>query len=146
MWTNDYLRLFYCHVHRIYFLYAISSLTVSSKNRRIDLMNIDIKYNLHSIRRSDIPFVISTVYFWLSIFFIIGRTMSTLFIAASIHDASRKPIVTLRNVPSIAYSLEVQRFTYQVVTGLGALSGKRFFFLTRKLILAVSLAFFYIHD
>lgn len=47
MWTNDYLRLFYCPVHRIYFLYAISSLTVSSKNRRIDLMNIDLKYIIY---------------------------------------------------------------------------------------------------
>lgn len=87
---------------------------------------------------SDIPNAINAVYFWLSLAFIMSRTLAMLFCAASVNDASRRPIAVLRNVPCSAWNVEVQRFTAQCTTGdVVALSGKRFFYLTRSLILAV---------
>lgn len=75
----------------------------------------------------------------MSLFFILARTLMTLFCAAAVHDASRRPVAVLRNVPACAWSVEVQRFASLCATGdVVALSGKRFFFVTRGLILAVS--------
>jgi Trehalose receptor len=87
--------------------------------------------------------------------------LSVLFFAASIHDNSKRPLRLLRFVPSEAWFLDVsgskssfvwfsfqtkhfnvvfqtQRLSDLVVAEVNALSGKQFFFLTRKLILAVS--------
>lgn len=82
----------------------------------------------------------NAVYFWLSLLFIIGRTLSVMFCAAAVNDASRRPVAVLRNVPpGAAWSQEVQRFGQLCANGeVVALSGKRFFYMTRGLILAVS--------
>lgn len=75
----------------------------------------------------------------MSLGFIMLRTLAMLFCAASVHDASRRPAAVLRNVPCSSWTVEVQRFAAQCATGdVVALSGKRFFYLTRSLILAVS--------
>ncbi|XP_037048444.1 uncharacterized protein LOC119082852 [Bradysia coprophila] len=85
-----------------------------------------------------IPLLINKVYFWAALIFITLRTLVMLFCASSINDASKKPLRVLRCVPSVAWSLEVQRFTDQLNNEVVALSGKRFFFITRKLILAIA--------
>lgn len=75
----------------------------------------------------------------MSLLFILARTLVTLFCAAAVHDASRRPVAVLRNVPASGWSAEVQRFAALCATGdVVALSGKRFFYVTRGLILAVS--------
>lgn len=65
------------------------------------------------------------------------RTLAVTLHASSIHDESKKPIEVLRTVPSSSWSLEVGRFLEEVVNDTIALSGMKFFFLTRKLILSV---------
>lgn len=78
------------------------------------------------------------IYFWFSLFFLISRTLALSLYAASIHDESKKPIEVLRAVPHYSWYTEVRRFGEEVVNNTVALSGMRFFFLTRKLILRVS--------
>lgn len=56
---------------------------------------------------------------------------------SAIHDESKKPIDVLRAVPRKTWCREVERFIEEVVNGTISLSGHKFFFLTRKLILSV---------
>ncbi|KAJ6635417.1 Gustatory receptor for sugar taste 64f, partial [Pseudolycoriella hygida] len=86
----------------------------------------------------EISLLVNKIYFWVALTFVFMRTLVMLFCASSIHDASLKPLRVLRSVPSVAWSNEVQRFTHQVSSEVVALSGKRFFFLTRKLIFAMA--------
>lgn len=67
------------------------------------------------------------------------RTLAVSLYAAEIHEQSKKPINILRAIPRNAWCDEARRFTEEVVTDTVALSGMRFFFITRKLLLAVSL-------
>lgn len=61
-----------------------------------------------------------------------------LFCASAVNEASRRPMAVLRNVPPRSWSTEAQRFAAQCTTGeMVALSGKRFFYVRRSLILAV---------
>lgn len=84
------------------------------------------------------PSLAHAVYFWFSLFFLIARTLALSLYAASIHDESKKPIEVLRAVPHDSWYTEVKRFGEEVINNTVALSGMRFFFLTRKLILSVS--------
>lgn len=77
------------------------------------------------------------IYFWFSMVFLIGRTMAVSLLAAQVHDESKKPIETLCRVPTESWCLEISRFSDEVNNGLVALSGMRFFYLTRRLILSV---------
>lgn len=77
------------------------------------------------------------VYFWFSMVFLIGRTMAVSLLAAQVHDESKKPAEILCLVPTDSWCLELSRFSDEVNTGLIALSGMRFFYLTRRLILSV---------
>lgn len=81
---------------------------------------------------------VHAVYFWFSLTFLITRTLAVSLYASGIHDESKKTIEALRAVPPNSWSLEVRRFSEEVVNDTVALSGMRFFFLTRKLILSVS--------
>lgn len=82
--------------------------------------------------------MVHAIYFWFSLIFLLLRTLAFLLFAAVIHDESKKPIDILRAAPRHDWHTEVERFIEEVVHGTVALSGMRFFFLTRKLILSVS--------
>lgn len=56
---------------------------------------------------SDQAYLINRLYFWLSLTFIITRTLTSLYLAASIHDASKAPLKVFRNVPPNEWSVEV---------------------------------------
>lgn len=57
--------------------------------------------------------------------------------AGKIHDASQRPIQYIRKVPTAEWCTELERFADQVATEKIALSGMKFFFMTRKLLLGV---------
>ncbi|CAO1403379.1 unnamed protein product [Diamesa serratosioi] len=84
------------------------------------------------------PFPINTFYFYYSLFFLIGRTTVLFLMAVSIHDESKKPIKILRNIPTEGWNSEIKRFVEEVSNDTIALSGMKFFFLTRKLVLSVA--------
>ncbi|XP_037946074.1 gustatory receptor for sugar taste 61a [Teleopsis dalmanni] len=75
---------------------------------------------------------INYIYFWFSLIFLLTRSAGVFLFAAKIHDASLLPLKTLYLVPRSCWSEEVQRFTSQITDECIALSGKRFFFVTRK--------------
>lgn len=83
------------------------------------------------------PSIPHAIYFWFSLIFLIARTLAVSLYSAEIYDQSKKPIQVLRAVPNNSWRPEVRRFTEQVVNDTIAFTGMRFFYITRKLILAV---------
>lgn len=78
------------------------------------------------------------IFFWYSLIFLVIRTFFFLIIAANINDESKNPLLILRAAPRQAWSKEIERFIEEIIYRTIALSGFRFFYLTRRLILSVS--------
>lgn len=82
------------------------------------------------------PSISHAIYFWFSLLFLIARTLAVSLYTSEIHDQSKIPMEFLRAAP--VWCIEVKRFSEHVVNGTIALTGMRFFYLTRKLILSVT--------
>ncbi|XP_017957736.1 gustatory receptor for sugar taste 64b [Drosophila navojoa] len=82
--------------------------------------------------------LIVMVAFWYSLIFAIIRTTLTIFITSSINEFEQKIITALRDVPSKAWTPEVQRFSEQLGNDMTALSGNGFFYVTRQLVLSMA--------
>jgi gustatory receptor len=95
------------------------------------------------------------LYFWFSLIYLIIRTLAVSLYSAEINDESKRPVEYLRAIPRESWCLEVsdcpffvvfltfltlkiKRFTEEVNYDVIALSGKKFFFLTRRLVLSVA--------
>lgn len=85
-----------------------------------------------------LPTYYRMVYFWYSLIFLLMRGFVVSFCAARINDESKKPFHILREVPSHSWNSETKRFFNDLVNDTIALSGMRFFFITRKLMLTVA--------
>ncbi|CAO1403359.1 unnamed protein product [Diamesa serratosioi] len=84
------------------------------------------------------PFPINTFYFFYSLIFLIGRSSTLFLMAASINDESKRPIKVLRTIPPEGWHSETERFCHQVQTEKIALSGRKFFHLTRNIIISIA--------
>lgn len=89
---------------------------------------------------SSLPFLINYVYFWFSLIYLFGRTLTAQYLASLVHDASNHPLDVLKAVPYEGWCIEVQRFIDQIRSQTMAFSGCKFFFVTRKMILAVRIS------
>ncbi|XP_055326852.1 gustatory receptor for sugar taste 64f-like [Sitodiplosis mosellana] len=112
---------------------AISQLTFLSFSNNLFFICVQLLRSIRPMR--SIP---HAIYFWFSLIFLISRTVAVSLYSSQIHDESKKPIIVLRSVPNHSWGIEVRRFCEQVVNDTVALTGMRFFFLTRKLILTVA--------
>ncbi|XP_067648195.1 gustatory receptor for sugar taste 64a-like isoform X2 [Eurosta solidaginis] len=81
---------------------------------------------------------INYVYFWFSLLFLIGRTAFVFLTAASINDEAKDALNVLRRVPATTWCVEVERLIFQMTTSTVALSGKKFYFLTRRLLFGMA--------
>ncbi|XP_059619828.1 gustatory receptor for sugar taste 64f-like [Phlebotomus argentipes] len=79
-----------------------------------------------------------TFYFWFSLLFLIVRTLAVSLYAAEINEQAKIPIHVFRVVPRESWCLEVKRFYEEVTNDIVALSGMKFFYLTRRLVLSVA--------
>lgn len=68
-----------------------------------------------------------------------ARTLAVCLYSAEIHEESKKPIAVLRAAPNISWCTEAQRLFENVKNDTIALSGIRFFFVTRQVIPSVGL-------
>ncbi|XP_037035018.1 gustatory receptor for sugar taste 64f-like [Bradysia coprophila] len=82
--------------------------------------------------------LIESVYFWFSLSFLLWRILSVLLNASKIHDESKRPMTIIRNIPQEQYHKEAKRFLEQIQNSEVALTGMRFFHLTRKLLLSIT--------
>ncbi|XP_055641419.1 gustatory receptor for sugar taste 64f-like [Toxorhynchites rutilus septentrionalis] len=84
------------------------------------------------------PSIAHTVYFWFSLTYLIARTLAVTMYAAEVNDESKRPIEVLRTIPREGWCLEAKRFAEEVVNDTVALTGMKFFKMTRKLVLTVT--------
>ncbi|XP_076235178.1 gustatory receptor for sugar taste 64a [Calliopsis andreniformis] len=80
----------------------------------------------------------SAIYFFGSFAFLIGRTCLVTLCAARINDHSKQALPYLYNCSSLSYGIEAQRLQYQLSTDDVALTGLRFFSITRNFMLGVA--------
>lgn len=97
--------------------------------------------------------MVNYIYYWYSLLYLIGRTVGVFLSASAINDASREPIEVIKKVNSAEWCpevnvkkcclhlyqcyLQVDRFADQINGEIVALSGMKFFYLTRKVLLTV---------
>ncbi|XP_001866970.2 gustatory receptor for sugar taste 64a [Culex quinquefasciatus] len=91
-------------------------------------------YNIFELK----PTPMTSVYFWYSLLFLMSRCFVTLYISASIYEASLKPLELLRDFSTLNWNLDLQRLLDHISLKNIAFSGKRFFYITRPLILAMA--------
>ncbi|BFF98554.1 uncharacterized protein DMAD_06693 [Drosophila madeirensis] len=112
---------------------AISLITMVSFSNNLYFICVQLLRSLNTM-----PSVAHAVYFYFSLIFLIGRTLAVSLYSASVHDESRVTLRYLRCVPKDSWCPEVKRFSEEVISDEVALSGMKFFHLTRKLVLSVA--------
>ncbi|KAJ6635418.1 Gustatory receptor for sugar taste 64a [Pseudolycoriella hygida] len=85
-----------------------------------------------------LPYLINYVYFWFSLSYLIGRTIVLFLIASSINDAAAYPVKFVRQRRTTEWCSELERFGDQISTQVVALSGMKFFFITRSLLFGMA--------
>ncbi|KAK2575503.1 hypothetical protein KPH14_011224 [Odynerus spinipes] len=78
------------------------------------------------------------LYFFGSFTFLVARTCGVTFLTARINDQSKTVLPLLYNCSSSTYNIETQRLQYQLTTDDVALTGLRFFSITRNFMLALA--------
>ncbi|EDV97687.1 gustatory receptor for sugar taste 64a [Drosophila grimshawi] len=81
---------------------------------------------------------INYIYYWYSMLYLVCRTACVFLTAATINDESKSALAVLRRVSSKNWCVEVERLIFQMSTQTVALSGKKFYFLTRKLLFGMA--------
>ncbi|XP_030373432.1 gustatory receptor for sugar taste 64f [Scaptodrosophila lebanonensis] len=112
---------------------AISLITMVSFSNNLYFICVQLLRSLNTM-----PTVTHAVYFYFSLMFLIGRTLAVSLYSASVNDESRRTLRYLRCVPKESWCPEVKRFTEEVNSDFVALTGMKFFNLTRKLVLSVA--------
>nr|WKF45114.1 gustatory receptor 6 [Podabrus annulatus] len=80
---------------------------------------------------------IEKVYFFFSFGFLILRIVCVTLYGAWIYDESKEPMFILNSISTEFYNIEIKRFIDQIKYDTVALTGKKFFYVTRGLILSV---------
>ncbi|XP_058448772.1 gustatory receptor for sugar taste 64e-like [Malaya genurostris] len=112
---------------------VISVITMLSISNNLFYICISILNSLNSQ-----PTIAHMLYFWFGLAFLIGRTLAVTMYAAEVNDESMRPIEVLRTIPREGWCLEAKRFTEEVINDTVALTGMKFFNMTRQLVLKVT--------
>uniref|UniRef100_A0A182JEB1 Gustatory receptor n=1 Tax=Anopheles atroparvus TaxID=41427 RepID=A0A182JEB1_ANOAO len=111
----------------------ISLITMLSISNNLFFICVQILNSMNSR-----PTFVHTVYFWFNLVILIGRTLAVAMFAAEVNDESKRPIEVLRTIPRSGWCLEAKRFAEEVTTDTVALTGMKFFSMTRQLVLNVT--------
>ncbi|XP_065072752.1 gustatory receptor for sugar taste 64a-like [Ochlerotatus camptorhynchus] len=110
----------------------LSPLVISSCWNNIFLICYQL---LHSLEQN--RFAISFVYCCYSLGFLIGRTWTTLLMAANLNREIRSARRAVHRIPSEYWCTDLERYYLQLRVEVGALSGKRFFYLTHRTVFTI---------
>lgn len=61
----------------------------------------------HFNRTRKLRYVMNDVYYWFSLLFLIGRTVTLFLCAAHINEAAKKPLDIVTKIPNNGWSVEV---------------------------------------
>ncbi|KAL0266730.1 UNVERIFIED_CONTAM: hypothetical protein PYX00_009197 [Menopon gallinae] len=114
----------------------IQKLMLLSLGDNLYFICIQLLKGLNSNRKSGN--IYETAYFLWSVGFLIIRTCFVTFTAAGIHDESKEAKTVLYSIPESSYCAETRRFLTQLSTNDVALTGCKFFSITRGLILTIA--------
>ncbi|ALC43487.1 Gr64e, partial [Drosophila busckii] len=84
------------------------------------------------------PSASHTAYFWFSLAYLLARTLILSLFSASVNDESKRPLVIFQLVPRRYWSAELKRFSEEVHMDQVALTGMKFFRLTRSVVISVA--------
>ncbi|XP_033242686.1 gustatory receptor for sugar taste 64e isoform X2 [Drosophila miranda] len=84
------------------------------------------------------PSASHTMYFWFSLTYLLGRTLVLSLYSSSINDESKRPLRIFRMVPREYWCDELKRFSEEVHMDTVALTGMKFFRLTRGVVISVA--------
>ncbi|XP_012217564.2 gustatory receptor for sugar taste 64e-like isoform X2 [Linepithema humile] len=93
---------------------------------------------LNGLSQPDNNSIISDIYFFGSFMFLIGRTVTVTLLTARINDQSKMVLPVLYTCSATTYNVETERLIYLLTTDDIALTGMRFFSITRNFMLAVA--------
>ena len=122
---------FFFRTSTIFTSFAFNFWTLQSKNLRF----FHSKLHWISLILSSLPYAVNYVYFWFSLLYLFGRTLTAQYLAALIHETSNRPLNVLKAVPYNGWCIKIQRFIDQIRSQTMAFSGYKFFYLTRKSII-----------
>ncbi|XP_011340003.1 gustatory receptor for sugar taste 64f isoform X2 [Ooceraea biroi] len=80
--------------------------------------------------------ILDNVYFFGSFIFLVGRTVTVTLLTSRINDQSKLVLPALYNCSASTYNVETERLIYLLTTDEIALTGLRFFSITRNFMLA----------
>ncbi|CAG9805826.1 unnamed protein product [Chironomus riparius] len=89
---------------------------------------------------TSLPFLISVIYFWFSLLYLIARATVMITFAAKVYENAREPLSIIRGISSDAWCAELQRFFDQIKfeSYSNSLSGKNFFFMNKRLLFSIA--------
>ncbi|KAG4070182.1 hypothetical protein HA402_003872 [Bradysia odoriphaga] len=111
----------------------ISKITLVSFSNNLYFICVQLLWSLNPM-----PNITVALYFWFSFIFLVSRTLAVTLYSAEINDQSKEPLKVIRNVSREAWCLEIKRFSNEITRDTVALSGMKFFFLTRGVVLSVA--------
>ncbi|XP_055611508.1 gustatory receptor for sugar taste 64a-like [Uranotaenia lowii] len=107
--------------------HMISPLLLSSCFNNVALISY---FALHSLKTQH--FVISYVYFWCCVGFLVGRTSLVLLTAGEVHRTMERAVLTLHRTPSEGWCSELERYDVQLRSEESTLGGLKMFEVTRR--------------
>lgn len=81
--------------------------------------------------------IVDLAQYWGSFLFVVTRIMKSMFCEAEINDAAGDILMSLHEFPASQWNVELRRLHQALSTETVALSGNRFFYITKRLIFGV---------
>ncbi|XP_075162535.1 gustatory receptor 5a for trehalose-like [Haematobia irritans] len=133
---------FWCQVRQQYILVcdlieevdeAVSGITFLSFANNLYFVCIQLLKSINTM-----PSVAHAIYFYFSLLFLLARTLAVCLYLAEVNERSRELLPILKQIPSTAYNNEVERFIMEINGMTVAMTGMKYFDITRKLVLTVA--------
>nr|QKN21301.1 gustatory receptor [Bactrocera dorsalis] len=112
---------------------AVSAITVLSFANNLYFVCIQLLKSMNTM-----PSVAHFVYFYASLCFLLARTLAVSLYLSEVNDRSREPLKIIKKVPKEGFHSEVDRLAHEIGMDTVALTGLKFFNITRGLVLTVA--------
>lgn len=147
-YTNALLHWCMLPIHRSIFSFSLPTLQICTSSvwnwctalgEKIHRQhNYFTEFNCYNLNRGR-DSLFKTIHAWLSLLSLIIRTLYLSIAGARVNEESQRLVPFIRSLPTSMVNVEVQRFTEHLTVERVAISGMKFFTLTKSLILTVGI-------